>query len=736
MSAFPTNPQRDYALGAPGDGVMSSGDLNRDGREDLVVADAGADMLYLFLQGSDGFAPKAHRALALPEVPRAVEVSDVSADGVADIVVLGPDVLWILIGRGDGSFGAPIAIPAPGATAFAVGELSGDSAWDLVTLTADGIEVRFQRPWAVEYPENADRTISAPGARAIAATDLNGDRRADIAVAAPLEISILSQTAPGVLQKTGASPTAAAGEQMWLEAQDVNGDGLADFVLLGADAAGASGTVQVLVRDTGSTFTPTEPLAGAFAGPLAVGDVNGDAQPDLVIGEAAGGAAIFAQSVNGSFIIPAARLAFGADVGARAIGVGPFHRASWGDIAIRVPGWVYIYAQEDSPPRLAAPIPSTFAFTEGMSGAALIDLRAFFEDDHGALEFRVVFQERVSDVWARIDPGGFHLSVAARPGWVGRAGFAVTASDGVEGHLSVLSNVFLVTVNAPPTFVSEPSLEAQVDATFLYQPAVWDAFPADDLHSFALLDGPSGMSVDPATGLVKWTPSANGAGEATAVLRVTDAFGGSAMQVFTLVVFGRPVAIVPAHVVGAASVSAILAGLGAGLLLSENWKYVLVNVLAPLYTKIKREQVLDHFVRGQIYGYVLANPGEHYNAIKQALSLTNGSLAHHLKTLEREQFIKSRRFGLYRRFYPIQMRIPEEGYLTLNTIQRTIAELIQTNPGITQKNIAMRLNLTPPTINYHIAILQDNHVIQVVREGRATHCFVFQGAMPSAPSSA
>ena len=37
-SAFPLNRERDYALGAPGDGPMFAADLNRDGRPDLVVA--------------------------------------------------------------------------------------------------------------------------------------------------------------------------------------------------------------------------------------------------------------------------------------------------------------------------------------------------------------------------------------------------------------------------------------------------------------------------------------------------------------------------------------------------------------------------------------------------------------------------------------------------------------------------------------------------------------------------
>jgi len=145
-----------------------------------------------------------------------------------------------------------------------------------------------------------------------------------------------------------------------------------------------------------------------------------------------------------------------------------------------------------------------------------------------------------------------------------------------------------------------------------------------------------------------------------------------------------------------------------------------------MYSKIKRERVLDHFVRGQIFGYIQANPGEHYNAIKDALGLTNGSLAHHLRTLEREQFIKSKRYGPYRRFYPMNYRMPPEDVYQPNEIQQTILATIRDHPGITQKEIAGRLGLTPPTVNYHINVLDNRHLIRVERRGRSTHCTIVE----------
>jgi len=185
---------------------------------------------------------------------------------------------------------------------------------------------------------------------------------------------------------------------------------------------------------------------------------------------------------------------------------------------------------------------------------------------------------------------------------------------------------------------------------------------------------------------------------------------------------GSPIVLMAVGLVGTSA-----ALMAAAALLNENAKWAFLLFIIPLYSKIKRERVLDHFVRGQIFGYIQANPGEHYNAIKDALGLTNGSLAHHVRTLEREQFVKSRRFGLYRRFYPMHYRIPDQEVFQPNEVQRTILDVIRQSPGITQKEIATRLSLTPPTVNYHIALLSERNLIQVVRRGRSTHCSIVDG---------
>jgi predicted transcriptional regulator len=136
------------------------------------------------------------------------------------------------------------------------------------------------------------------------------------------------------------------------------------------------------------------------------------------------------------------------------------------------------------------------------------------------------------------------------------------------------------------------------------------------------------------------------------------------------------------------------------VLLLEWLKYAFLTLFLPLYTRLKREKVLDHETRGMIRGYIIANPGDHFNSIKSALALKNGTLAYHLRVLEREKFIKSVRDGKYRRFFPVGAKVSEEGYPT--KVEGLILDILKETPGLTQKDIAKVLGVSQPAVSYHV----------------------------------
>ena len=180
----------------------------------------------------------------------------------------------------------------------------------------------------------------------------------------------------------------------------------------------------------------------------------------------------------------------------------------------------------------------------------------------------------------------------------------------------------------------------------------------------------------------------------------------------------------PVAVVSSTSMSVLAMGL---IAFTETGKYkflALLPLLIPMYTRIQKEDVLDQFVRGQIYGYIKTNPGVHYNQIRRGIDVKNGTLSYHLSVLEKTELIKSRREGLrYRAFYPTGMKFPKVERFRLTELQISILDVINKNSGINQKEIANKLDKKPQTINYNIKILEQAGLIEVRKQGRKTGCY-------------
>ena len=730
-SAFPITSVYNKNLPAPGAGPIAVGDLDGDGLTDIVAVDEVTGSWNVFLQTPTGLPT--NPTFAIPGVAaRKLLMVDMDGNGAKDLVALGTNSTWIYY-QDNATFGRTSDLKRTQGVDINVADMNGDGKLDIAILTQQEIQLWFQNDtgsWPL-WP-SVNLTNTTRGYQDIALADLSDDGFADVVIAKPHELRVFAQDV-GMLDIAGRQryvlDTSDNGT-MTLEIADLNGDRRLDAVLTDVDPAAATEWLSVYMQESGS-FNLTAKIGGPVTGPVAIGDLNDDGVPDVAAAmhEPMTGAdtvGVYVQRFTGGFDTSASFQVSLEGLGnPTAIAIARLSGRPFNDLVARTPGSLLLYEQDDLPPALIQAVPSDFFFNQESSGNGLVNLRNYFADDHGILRFRVEFEELPSVLHATLSPDGNRLDFTARANWYGQARFQVAASDGSPGHPWVVSNTFTVMVNALPRFTSAAPGQARAGEKFIYQLTISDPFPADDSHVFSLLESPAGMTIDAMTGLVEWTPREFDAGSHIVRAKVVDAYGAIAELSFDLQVVVAPTPLPTTAVVAATTLGALVA-LGVGAVASENVKYSLLMIFIPLYSKIKREQVLDHFVRGQIYGYVLANPGEHYNAIKLALNLTNGSLAHHLKTLERERFIKSKRFGLYRRFYPMNMKIPEDGFFTPNEIQKTIVELIRATPAITQKEIAEALGLTPPTVNYHIGILSQHGAIRVERAGRKTHCFVIE----------
>lgn len=89
-----------------------------------------------------------------------------------------------------------------------------------------------------------------------------------------------------------------------------------------------------------------------------------------------------------------------------------------------------------------------------------------------------------------------------------------------------------------PTIISRPSRYADWNTPYTYQVQVTD--PDNDTHTYELLRAPEGMTIDPATGLISWTPAGSQSGWYSVEVRVDDGRCGEATQAFSVYVNSQP----------------------------------------------------------------------------------------------------------------------------------------------------------------------------------------------------
>lgn len=112
----------------------------------------------------------------------------------------------------------------------------------------------------------------------------------------------------------------------------------------------------------------------------------------------------------------------------------------------------------------------------------------------------------------------------------------LTVSDGRGGSASDIVDITVTTTsNQPPVITSTPVTTATVGQPYTYDVDTTDPDVGDTL-TFSLDVAPAGMTIDPTTGLIQWTPTAGQVGDNSVTVRVQDSGGLFATQSFTVTV--------------------------------------------------------------------------------------------------------------------------------------------------------------------------------------------------------
>jgi len=108
-------------------------------------------------------------------------------------------------------------------------------------------------------------------------------------------------------------------------------------------------------------------------------------------------------------------------------------------------------------------------------------------------------------------------------------------------------------------------------------------------------------------------------------------------------------------------------------------------------------------------GYLTTTPGAHFSKIRDDLELGTGETQHHLRALEREGAVESRKDGDYRRFFPANQFSEFEqvtlGYLRRETPRGMLVALLE-DPDATASEVAARLDVSRSTVSKYAGQLE------------------------------
>ena len=148
---------------------------------------------------------------------------------------------------------------------------------------------------------------------------------------------------------------------------------------------------------------------------------------------------------------------------------------------------------------------------------------------------------------------------------------------------------------------------------------------------------------------------------------------------------------------------------------------VLVALVSPMLARIKSNRE-DMLTRGRLLGYLEANPGIHFSALRDALGLANGVTAYHLNFLESSGQIISWRDGKLRR-YAISSLTKEEVSKIKNPISGTRLAIMEVladtgNLGMSGPDIRKKLQISRQLLSHHLSELRSGGMIEAASESR------------------
>jgi len=286
---------------------LATGDIDGDGKLDLVVGDGTGSRIFVFRNTSTNgvitFAPGVSYETGTN--PAYVAIGDLDGDGKPDMAIVNWNSNSVSVFRNMSTTGSISFAPKVDFTTginpwgLAMGDLDGDGKLDLAVTNQHGNSVSLLRNMCVPGTitpgsfaakvDFATTDISDPnGPNAVRIADLDGDGKPDVIVSSWIGIISVFRNAcarGSITSSSFAAKVDFSGAYSNVAVADIDGDGKLDLV------ASTWNNAAGVFRNTGSTggitvssFAPVVEFAtGPLPHALALGDLDGDGKPDIAV---------------------------------------------------------------------------------------------------------------------------------------------------------------------------------------------------------------------------------------------------------------------------------------------------------------------------------------------------------------------------------------------------------------------------------------------------------------------
>jgi hypothetical protein len=347
-----------------------------DANLDLAVANEGtgsSNSVATLLSGNGAGGLASPSTTTVGRAPSAIASGLFDAGTTLDLVVAneGSNTVSILRGNGNGTFATATSIGVgDGPLAVAVGDIDNDTRPDIAVANGNDDNVSLLKGNGTGGFSSLSSVSAGNKPAAVALARINGDANLDLLVANESADTVTLRLGNGNGTFGSASTITVGDKPNGIATGDLNLNGTTDVVVTNS----GSNTVSILLGNGAGTLTaqPSPPSTGAGSTPvdIAIADLNGDADPDLVTANSgAARASVLPGNGDGTF---ATRVDLTTGSGPMGIATGDLNGDARTDILIanRTANTVTVMLNT-TPATVSVAAPATLSFGAATVGATL-----------------------------------------------------------------------------------------------------------------------------------------------------------------------------------------------------------------------------------------------------------------------------------------------------------------------------------------------------------------------------